>query len=160
MLTGGAVEINDAKGIPWRVKHPQVCLHLAYILPVADFPSAGFSPAPCCRILLPASLGDPESVPQRCSSHVITGTSIHPQRGRKQRCCKDAMKTLHHHAAHAPRSQEVEASEMRCKDTYTHLVPSLKAERSPIHGGLMERHCRLHERESNLLKRHVWRLTM
>lgn len=43
-LTGEGVEINNGNVVPWRATHPQVCLHLAYILPITDFPTPGFSP--------------------------------------------------------------------------------------------------------------------
>lgn len=51
LLARGGVQINNVNVIPWREKHPQVCLHLAYILSVTDFPTPGFSPAPVLQDL-------------------------------------------------------------------------------------------------------------
>lgn len=76
-LTGGGVQINNGNVIPWRARHPQVCLHLAYILPVTDFPTPGFSPAPLLQDRTITSSWGSETVPQQCSSHVLTGTSVY-----------------------------------------------------------------------------------
>lgn len=42
LLVGGGVQINNGNVIPWRARHPQVCLHLAYILVMTVFPTPIF----------------------------------------------------------------------------------------------------------------------
>lgn len=139
--------------------------------PLQTSPHQAFLLRRCCGILLSVPPGDPQAVPQRCSSRVITRTWVcegygtYAHGGLNRRCCEDATKTLHHHAAHTPRPPGPERKSKPGKwgvKTHTSAVPSLKAERSSFHRGLMGRDCRLHERGSNLIKRgqrHIWGLT-
>lgn len=73
---GGGVQINKENVTPWREKHPQVCLHLAYILPIRDFPTPDASPA------AESYYQFLKGVQKQCSSSSpVTGTSTgHVQR--------------------------------------------------------------------------------
>jgi len=137
LLTVG-VQINNGNVIPTMEKHPQDCLHLAYILPVTDFPTPGVSPAPVLQDLtIGSSWGsrnNAAAVQQPCSSHVITGTSVyeghgtHARRGGlNRRCCNSATTKPAGIMLHAPTAErKIADGDTRCKNTNTQPSGSRK----------------------------------
>lgn len=116
------------------VEHPQVCLHLAYILPVSDFPTPGFSPVPVLQNLTTSSSWGSRisaaAVQQPCDNWDFCLLSL-------ERVCiaktepevsSASIKTLHHHAAHTLHLREEVIERNNTWD------------------------CRLHETVSNLIK--------
>lgn len=110
-LMGGGVQINNGNVIPWRARHAQVCLHLAYILVMTVFPTPiFFSLLQVHNLTISSTWG----VSEQNSSTALTRTPLckcRLQRGTEKRQ-KTSIISLD---TPLTQRQEVEAWVMRCK---------------------------------------------